>query len=114
VTPSGGLRRLATAADLWLDRERLSLKRADEAIRALRAEAEALRHLRADGGARLALRGPAAPLAQSWDAARERRLLALGEQIAELAAQRNEAQARVARACGRVIAIRKLAARRRD
>jgi hypothetical protein len=109
VTSPGSLRRLATAADLHLDRERLVLKQIDEARAELRAEADGLRKGVAEGQDLLAMRGEAARLLVSWDALRERRLREISFQLAELAARRAEARGQVARACGRVIAIRKLA-----
>jgi hypothetical protein len=111
VISRAGLRRLETAAERGLDRERRALARLDEAMRALRDEGAVLRRMRPDDATQLAMRGEAATLVRSWEALRERRLVVLAQRIAERAAERDEARSRVARACGRMIAIRKLAAR---
>lgn len=108
MTRPAGLRRLATAAELCLDRERLALQRIDEASAALRAAADELRRAGPDGSGLLAFRGEAAGQIASWETLRDGRLIEIGHQLAALAAEREDARWRVARACGRVIAIRRL------
>jgi hypothetical protein len=107
VTPDG-LRRLATAAELCRERDQLALRQIDAAIAALRAEAAALRAATATSGDLIALRGEAARAAGGWETLRERRLVEIGERLADLAARREEARLALARACGRVGAVRRL------
>jgi hypothetical protein len=103
-----GLSRLSRAAELCLDRERIALSRIDHALMALCEEAELLQRDTAGSEDLLALRGEAASSQRLWEAWRERRLRELGLQVAELAADREEGRLKVARAYGRVIAVRKL------
>jgi hypothetical protein len=109
VKGHGGLGRLAIAADLLLERERLGLARLDAAATDLRREAADLQASRGDPGDLLAMRGEAAGLSHAWETLRERRLLEIAARQAELAAERAEARRKVALACGRVNAIGKLA-----
>jgi hypothetical protein len=96
------------AAELCRERDLAVLKGIDAEAAALRAEAEALRGVAPDGAERMAMRGEAARLAASWEELRDRRLAALGLRLARLAALREAARADVARAAGRVAAVRKL------
>jgi hypothetical protein len=107
VTPPG-LRRLAAAAELCLERDQLALRRIDDAAAVLRAEAAALRQVEASPGELIGMRGELARFGVAWETLRDRRLVEIGERLAELAAQREEARVDLARACGRMSAIRKL------
>lgn len=108
MTSVQGLRRLRSAAELDRERRSQALRRIDDEARVLRVEAEALRRGALPGPGRLEVRGEAAGIAIRWDALRERRLAALGQRIARLEAQRAIARFDLARACGRLMAIRRL------
>ncbi len=103
-----GLRRLSAAAQLCLDRELHALRRIEDAAAALRGEAAGLQGGTMTAADRIGMRGEAARVASAWDILRERRLEDIARRLAELAADREDARARIARACGRVSAIRKL------
>jgi hypothetical protein len=108
MTRLPGLRRLLTAAELALERRIGALRQLDEAADTIRDEAEALRLSRSGGPERLDMRGEAATIVMRWDALCDRRRDDLGSRLAELAAQREAARVEVARALGRLTAIRRL------
>jgi hypothetical protein len=111
MTTPDSLRRLEIAARLHFERELSGVRRIDDATIRLRSEAAALMDAQADGNDLLAMRGIVAGLSRSWEMLRERRLLEIRDELAELAAQREDARRRVAWACGRVEAIGRLASR---
>jgi hypothetical protein len=108
MTRLPGLRRLVTAAELALEHRIGALRQLDDTADAIRDEAEALQPSRSGGSERLDMRGEAATIVMRWDALCDRRRADLGVRLAELAAQREAARVEVARACGRLAAIRRL------
>lgn len=103
-----GLLRLATAAELCLERRLVALRKINDAEAAIRRDAKALRETRIDGQQRLAMRGDSAHVIEAWEALRDKQLSELGRRSAELAALREDARADVARANGRLAAISRL------